>query len=97
MDKLDYTFFVPYPSVHFSPSVSKMSDQSAVPVERTGPKYADMRTEHEDSTNDDPKPGVKEREARGIRWLAICVALYASCILYGLDTTITADVAGFRH
>jgi MFS family permease len=71
-----------------------MSDQSAVLVELAEPKYAETKAEHEDSIIDDPKPGVQEREVRGIRWLAICVALYASCILYGLDTTIAADVQG---
>lgn len=51
----------------------------------------------EDSSNKssvDPKLEVKGRQIRGLRWLVICVALYISCILYGLDTTIAADVQG---
>ncbi|KAI1099509.1 MFS general substrate transporter [Jackrogersella minutella] len=34
------------------------------------------------------------RTIRGIRWLVICVSLYITCALYGLDTTIAADVQG---
>lgn len=32
------------------------------------------------------------RQIRGFRWLIICVSLYVTCFLYGLDTTIAADV-----
>ncbi|AEO62440.1 uncharacterized protein THITE_2037905 [Thermothielavioides terrestris NRRL 8126] len=35
-----------------------------------------------------------EREIRGIRWFLICLALYVSALMYGLDTTIAADVQG---
>ncbi|OTA70005.1 MFS general substrate transporter [Hypoxylon sp. EC38] len=34
------------------------------------------------------------RTIRGLRWLIICVSLYITCTLYGLDTTIAADVQG---
>lgn len=71
-----------------------MSTQSAVPVQSPGVQCADTKAEHKEKRLDDPKPEVKDRQIRGIRWLAICVALYASCILYGLDTTIVADVQG---
>lgn len=37
---------------------------------------------------------TKEREIRGINWIVICVSLYITCFLYGLDTTIAADVQG---
>ncbi|KAI2472860.1 MFS general substrate transporter [Annulohypoxylon bovei var. microspora] len=36
----------------------------------------------------------KGRTIRGFRWLIICVSLYLTCALYGLDTTIAADVQG---
>ncbi|TPX07297.1 uncharacterized protein E0L32_010794 [Thyridium curvatum] len=47
----------------------------------------------------EPTPvGVTEekhtRQIRGLRWLIICVAIYITCFLYGLDTTIAADVQG---
>ncbi|RFU78374.1 hypothetical protein TARUN_3896 [Trichoderma arundinaceum] len=34
------------------------------------------------------------REIRGFKWLIVCVSLYISAFLYGLDTTIAADVQG---
>ncbi|KAG2417611.1 hypothetical protein HFD88_008830 [Aspergillus terreus] len=38
--------------------------------------------------------GETGRTVRGLRWLVVCVALYITCFLYGLDTTIAADVQG---
>ncbi|KAK7738524.1 hypothetical protein SLS53_006044 [Cytospora paraplurivora] len=32
--------------------------------------------------------------SRGFRWSLICISLYVTCFLYGLDTTIAADVQG---
>ncbi|OMP88070.1 putative transporter C3H1.06c [Diplodia seriata] len=36
----------------------------------------------------------KGRTLRGFRWFIVCIALYITCFLYGLDTTIAADVQG---
>jgi MFS family permease len=33
-----------------------------------------------------------KREIRGWKWFLVCLGLYATAILYGLDTTIVADV-----
>ncbi|KAL1865518.1 hypothetical protein Daus18300_007163 [Diaporthe australafricana] len=38
--------------------------------------------------------GTKGRQVRGFRWTIVCIALYVICALYGLDTTIAADVQG---
>jgi MFS family permease len=83
---------------------------STVPFQQQEGQYADTKAEHEETKLDengvkttegpsnennlDPKQKVKERQIHGVRWLVICVALYVSCILYGLDTTIAADVQG---
>lgn len=40
------------------------------------------------------EPETKERKIRGINWIVICASLYITCFLYGLDTTIAADVQG---
>jgi hypothetical protein len=32
------------------------------------------------------------RRVRGWKWFTICVAIYVSCFLYGLDNTIVADI-----
>ncbi|KAK0637630.1 Efflux pump patC [Lasiodiplodia hormozganensis] len=36
----------------------------------------------------------KARTIRGLPWLIVCISLYVTCFLYGLDTTIAADVQG---
>ena len=41
-----------------------------------------------------PEAENKSREIRGFRWLIICISIYAICFLYGLDTTIAADIQG---
>lgn len=85
-----------------------MPFQSAILPQEPGAQSAEAKHEQgeekynenhvnatEDSSNNngiDPKLEVKGRQIRGLRWLVICVALYISCILYGLDTTIAADV-----
>ncbi|KAI1333550.1 major facilitator superfamily domain-containing protein [Xylariaceae sp. FL0016] len=52
----------------------------------------------ESSANNTPSTGSedngKTRDIRGFRWLLICVAIYSTCALYGLDTTIAADIQG---
>ncbi|OAA79668.1 MFS transporter [Akanthomyces lecanii RCEF 1005] len=45
-----------------------------------------LEAEH---TNADP-----ERNITGWRWFAVCVAVFSANILYGLDTTIAADIQG---
>jgi len=32
------------------------------------------------------------RKITGVRWVLVCAGLYVSCLMYGLDTTIAADV-----
>ncbi|KAI1866585.1 hypothetical protein JX265_007886 [Neoarthrinium moseri] len=41
-----------------------------------------------------PKLVENGRTIRGFRWFVICASLYITCLLYGLDTTIAADVQG---
>ncbi|CAI6297767.1 unnamed protein product [Periconia digitata] len=57
-------------------------------------QVAGQDAESEDKSSEDHKLDVVDREIHGLRWLAICISLYATCILYGLDTTIVADVQG---
>ncbi|CAH0053738.1 unnamed protein product [Clonostachys solani] len=52
-----------------------------------------------DGSQDTQSPGttVDEepvRQIRGFRWFAMCISIYITCFLYGLDTTIAADVQG---
>ncbi|KAJ5946470.1 hypothetical protein N7454_003309 [Penicillium verhagenii] len=57
------------------------------------PEKASDRSLTQDGLHDgSEEPETKGREVRGTRWLIICVSLYVTCFLYGLDTTIAADV-----
>jgi predicted MFS family arabinose efflux permease len=41
------------------------------------------------NVNDEAEP---KRKVTGFRWFLVCVAIYSANILYGLDTTIAADI-----
>ncbi|KAH8589796.1 major facilitator superfamily domain-containing protein [Bisporella sp. PMI_857] len=34
------------------------------------------------------------RKITGVQWVLVCAGLYVSCLMYGLDTTIAADIQG---
>jgi MFS family permease len=93
-EKLRITSSSHNPTVPYTSFASTMSTQSADPVQPPGVQCASTKSEHEGNRLDDPTPEVKGGQIHGLRWLAICVALYSSCFLYGLDTTIVADVQG---
>lgn len=38
--------------------------------------------------------GASERTVHGLRWFLICFAIFSANMLYGLDTTIVADIQG---
>jgi MFS family permease len=53
------------------------------------------RGESDNSNHDTPIiTGASERTIRGIRWILICFAIFSANMLYGLDTTIVADIQG---
>ena len=41
------------------------------------------------TVNDKAEP---QREVTGFRWVLVCVAIFSANVLYGLDTTIAADI-----
>ena len=41
------------------------------------------------TVNDGAEP---QREVTGFRWFLVCVAIFSANVLYGLDTTIAADI-----
>ncbi|KAK3300372.1 major facilitator superfamily domain-containing protein [Chaetomium fimeti] len=38
--------------------------------------------------------GDSERELHGVRWFLVCAAIFSANMLFGLDTTIVADIQG---
>jgi predicted MFS family arabinose efflux permease len=53
----------------------------------------ELDSPHDDNqtppSEDEPEP---KRQVTGIRWLLVCVAIFSANLLYGLDTTIAADI-----
>jgi MFS family permease len=39
-----------------------------------------------------PEAAQPQRSIRGIRWFLVCIAIFSANLLYGLDTTIVADI-----
>ncbi|KAL4748219.1 hypothetical protein BDW72DRAFT_195990 [Aspergillus terricola var. indicus] len=59
---------------------------------RHAEKESEQPYSSQNGTTADPKE--TGRAMRGFRWLVVCVSLYMTCFLYGLNTTIAADVQG---
>ncbi len=58
---------------------------------------AQSRTEQGDVEKDEEPAADDEEPIRtitGLKWVLVCASLYVSAFLYGLDTTIAADVQG---
>jgi len=48
-----------------------------------------------ESADRDSATSVFVRKYKGWSWLSVCTAAYSSAFLYGLDTTIVADIQPF--
>ncbi|PTB63015.1 MFS general substrate transporter [Trichoderma citrinoviride] len=70
------------------PSSSASDEDSPRPSTPPTPPF------NEEAQESPAEPAAARRDVRGFRWLLICVALYISIFIYGLDTTIAADVQG---
>ncbi len=57
------------------------------------PHPTDPSDSEKGSAEIEPKPSPA-RTITGMRWLLVCISLYISIFIYGLDTTIAADVQG---
>lgn len=64
-------------------------------IEKRSSAKVDTKEQPSSSSSDIEGSGeVQERTIRGIRWLLICIAIFSANILYGLDSTIVADIQG---
>jgi hypothetical protein len=50
------------------------------------------KVENQNDTDQQPQIEKPERSIRGLRWVLVCLAVYSSNFLYGLDNTIVADI-----
>ncbi|KAK1243265.1 hypothetical protein MKX07_003893 [Trichoderma sp. CBMAI-0711] len=55
---------------------------------------SDEETPQSSTPPDQLEDPAAARNVRGLRWLLVCAALYIGTFIYGLDTTIAADVQG---
>ena len=53
-----------------------------------------QQTETATSADGEPLQKTDHEDIQGMRWVLVCLALYLSVFMYGLDTTIAADVQG---
>ena len=47
---------------------------------------------HESASPDGSNPDLPPRSVHGLRWVLVCASLYVGALIYGLDTTIAADI-----
>lgn len=85
-----------------SPSSSVMkTDVEAIQTHQPMEKPETRQINEQPTRQDLPQATAEERaehgdvrKITGLRWALICAALYLSALMYGLDTTIAADVQG---
>ena len=62
----------------------------------SGKSIKDSKPEHDSQASPDESLQQKEddspRTVRGWTWVLVCVSLYVGGLIYGLDTTIAADI-----
>ena len=74
---------------HPKPDAEEVGDALSLAISRA--QSAQGRREPEKGA-DDIAP--ETRTLRGFKWALVCLSLYVSALIYGLDTTIAADVQG---
>ncbi|KFY00500.1 hypothetical protein V490_01318 [Pseudogymnoascus sp. VKM F-3557] len=76
--------------------ISTIQEPQSVVISRLESRHSQaLHAKDNEAQAETSSDGVEpERQVRGIRWILILVAIYITCFLYGLDTTISADVQG---
>ncbi|KAL8651174.1 MAG: hypothetical protein Q9210_003411, partial [Variospora velana] len=73
-------------SVNTGLDLEKLPGQPASPETGSTMEEIQLSTSH---TEAEPR-----RQVTDVRWILVCVAFFSGNILYGLDTTIAADIQG---
>lgn len=93
---------LPFTTANASTETSSLNhdDEKVAPphlaAENPPREEVDEKQDREGGAPDKPDADDDDdaRTITGIRWFLICIALYVSALMYGLDTTIAADVQG---
>ena len=75
------------PAMSVAPTIEK-------PVEGSDPEKASDQSPRRSSETLHSGSETGTRSIQGFRWILVCISLYVTAFLYGLDTTIAADVQG---
>ena len=75
------------PALSRAPSLPRKSED----VEEANQQAPSSPKSHAQQDEPEPEPG---RTMHGVKWILVCISIYISAFLYGLDTTIAADVQG---
>lgn len=77
-------------SVNTGLDLEKLPGTSSPPQNDASPESSSTMEEIQLSrSHEDAEP---RRQVTGFRWILVCVAIFSGNILYGLDTTIAADI-----
>ncbi|KAK0649656.1 major facilitator superfamily domain-containing protein [Cercophora newfieldiana] len=76
------------PAMSIAPTIDKSAEASDLE------KAAEQKSPRRSSDTLQSSSETGTRSIRGIKWLLVCISLYVTAFLYGLDTTIAADVQG---
>ncbi|KAG4418702.1 hypothetical protein IFR04_008147 [Cadophora malorum] len=71
-------------------SIGNSEDEAPPSIQAKGESLSDV----EKITAEDPAVPEYQRQISTLQWTLVCVGLFLGAILYGLDTTIAADVQG---
>ena len=76
------------------PSDTDRDEATGTESPQTSPSVGDEEKQVGDreAVQDESTSRDQERSIRGFRWLLVCLAVFSANLLYGLDTTITADI-----
>ncbi len=81
------------PAMSTAPTIEKETLSDSSDPEKNAQSTAPPSITNDDNTSTTTNPALT-RTITGFKWLLVCISLYVSAFLYGLDTTIAADVQG---
>jgi hypothetical protein len=77
-------------------SSTKVIDGGVIPITEDSPTESIKESKPSSQTSPDESlqqnEGSSGRTVHGLRWVLVCVSLYIGALIYGLDTTIAADI-----
>lgn len=76
-------------------STTNVASEKAIEDDNTTLRLSrDLEKDENLSQNENPQVNEEHevRSIQGWRWLAVCISVYSTALLYGLDTTIAANI-----